>query len=376
MHTFNSQPDSRTRFEQLIRIARIIHRKLTSDPTAHLTGMRTTLIYLVDEFAEVDRLRKHVKFCEQHGHLAAGRLVQENALRFVEEIRTRLAHIEAHAKFPKSDSTETARNPALTDIVRELQQIGDEFDDWSYDEKAKKLTVVSDNITMKGVELGAFDIVLNLGSLSVSSISRSYTVEAQSPNCPSGNNRISHPHINVDVLCAGEATAPIRRALLEGRVCDFFLLVKGVIENYNPSSAYVMLEHWNGELCHECSDRTNVNDLCFCDRCHHDVCPDCSSSCEACDATRCNGCLSTCVRCDLYVCGACREKCTECRQTCCNECLTDGICTDCAVSEEDGFDEPDSPDVNGITPAPNTTTEDARDETPSLQPSTPATQPV
>ena len=342
--------DPRTRCKPLIRTARLIHRELSSTRATPLAELRTRLAYLADEFMEIDRLQKNLRHCENHGWFVAGRRVQQDVLRFVDDLRARLVEVEKHANPRKSESPISPIAPALGDIVRELQQIGDEFDHWSFDEVSKQLSVTTDEITLEGIHLGAFDVVLHLSRLGSSS-NRAYTVEAQDPNRPTGNDAISHPHISDDVLCAGEAVAPIRRALADGRFCDFYLLVKGVVETYNPSSAYVKLSDWEGTPCHDCGDRTDGDDLCGCGNCDHDFCPQCSSSCEACNNSRCNDCLSTCARCEVSVCEECRGYCYACKQTCCRSCQNkDGLCTECAEPEDtEGDDLPVAPPNESVT---------------------------
>ena len=56
MHT-PAQPDPRTRFQPLIRIARLIHRQLIAERATPLTELRSRLTYLNDEFIELDRIR-------------------------------------------------------------------------------------------------------------------------------------------------------------------------------------------------------------------------------------------------------------------------------------------------------------------------------
>ena len=371
--TLDAGADPRTRYRPLIRIAHLIHRQLNTQPATPFGELRSRLAYLADELGAINRICRNLNFCEQRGWLVAGRRVQQDAMHFVEEVRTRLTYIEKHANPRK---LETALTPALADIIRELQQLRDEFDDWSFDETTQKLTVVTDPITLEDIDLGVFHIVLDIGKLS-SSNNRAYTVEAQVPNRPAGNESVSHPHVSDDALCAGEAAVPIRRALADGRFCDFFLLVKGVLEHYNPGSAYVRLEDWHGTPCYDCGDRTDAEELCSCHHCDHEFCAQCSSSCEVCSASRCNDCLSMCARCDRSVCESCRGYCKACRKSCCHDCLnTNGICTECANPDVDDFDEPETLDVDEVEPESTAPiqTED-RHEVQPLQTSTPTPQP-
>jgi hypothetical protein len=82
----------------------------------------------------------------------------------------------------------------------------------------------------------------------------------------------THPHVREKLLCEGDGAASIRRALAEGRLLDFFTLVRQVLETYNPGSAYVELSRWNGVTCKDCGyimpgDGYGTCDLCY----EHDV---------------------------------------------------------------------------------------------------------
>ena len=340
--------DPQTRYRPLIRVARLIHRQLNTQPITPLGELRSRLTDLADELGAINRICGNLNQCEQHRWLVAGRRVQQDTLHFVEEVRSRLTCIEKHADPQKS---ETALIPTLADVIRELQQLGDEFDDWWFDETSQKLTVVTDPVTLDDIDLGVFHIVLDISKLSSSS-NRAYNVEAQEPNRPSGNDSVSHPHVTDDVLCAGEAALPIRRALADGRFCDFLLLVKGVLEHYNSGSAYVRLEDWHGTPCYGCGDRTNAEDLCSCHNCDHEFCSQCSSSCDVCSASRCNDCLSMCARCDRSACESCRGNCKVCRKSCCTDCLsTADICNECAMPNVDDFDDPETTGIPEFAPA-------------------------
>ena len=106
-----------------------------------------------------------------------------------------------------------------------------------------------------------------------------------------------------DALCEGDAQPAIRLALQQGRLLDFFQIVEQVLSTYNPSSAYVSLEDWEGSTCDRCGDMANSD-----------------------DARECKGCES-------LICGGCVYQCRECQEMYCGDCdnLCDGAVTLCAI---------------------------------------------
>ncbi len=41
-------------------------------------------------------------------------------------------------------------------------------------------------------------------------------------------------------------------ALTEGRLLDFFMIVRQVLQTYSPDSPYVSLDDWYGRQCSDC----------------------------------------------------------------------------------------------------------------------------
>ncbi len=87
---------------------------------------------------------------------------------------------------------------------------------------------------------------------------------------------------------------PIRHALGGGRLCDFFLLVRSVLNTYNSGSPYVAMEEWNGEPCEECGRRMDDESRGRCERCDSHVCNECGSDCAECCHYFCPNCLQRC----------------------------------------------------------------------------------
>ena len=100
-----------------------------------------------------------------------------------------------------------------------------------------------------------------------------------------------------ETLCEGDGTLPIKRALEEGRLGDFFQIVSRILETYNPGSAYVDLESWDGTSCVACGYSMSRDEGTRCSISGDDVCDECSVFCPDCEndfspdyTDRCNRC--------------------------------------------------------------------------------------
>ena len=212
----------------------------------------------------------------------------------------------------------------VAELVKELEHLEDEFPQWRYDPKAGELIVVTEPITLEEMNFGPFEIRLaidHLGEGGGRARHGSYKVVALEPRPASSNEAVTHPHVSDEQLCEGDATTPLRAALAEGRIGDFFILVKCVLETYNSASPYVALDQWEGYSCHECGSTTSEDDTYYCEGCDHDYCSECTSYCRCCDNSRCGSCLENCPSCGKRICSECLLTCDECESRCCKSCL-------------------------------------------------------
>jgi hypothetical protein len=194
------------------------------------------------------------------------------------------------------------------------------------------VAVETDPITLEHVYLGPFRILIRLDRLASGISEAAIEVVAVDPHPANGSGRVTHPHVSDGRLCAGEASAPLAAALQDGRICDAFLLVRSVLDTYNPESPFVALDQWNAEPCRECG-RTAGDDLCFCDGCEQDFCNECTDSCCHCSAPRCSGCLENCAFCHESFCDGCFAECAACSQRCCEPCMVEKRCPPCNQKE-------------------------------------------
>jgi hypothetical protein len=234
------------------------------------------------------------------------------------------------------------------DIHRELVALQTEFDDVKLDLKARTLTVATTEIVLEYVNLGRFEIVLHWDQLDEDDV---YEVIALDPHPTAGDSSMTHPHVRDERLCEGDGRLPIRRALAQGRICDFFVLVRQILETYNPSSAFVSLEHWSGTPCQDCGRMTDEDDSTSCERCDDNLCLDCSTSCHDCGRSCCAECRTACSGCDRDFCGACLERCLGCRKEFCANCRSADRCTACQNKEKQLHDQNDSSTDNQGTAA-------------------------
>ncbi len=247
---------------------------------------------------------------------------------------------------------------SMTDLLADLDQLEDEFGSWQFDSKTGTLSVTTESISLEQIELGPFAIRLDVGRLTHVDQRRIYFVDALEPNPAEGSSHVNHPHVSDSQLCEGDASAAIKSALEQGRIADFFMLVRSVLTTYNSGSPYVSLDRWHGgSSCHDCGNHVNDDDRCCCHRCDDEFCSNCTSCCEGCQNYFCASCMVTCPCCDECYCEGCMGVCTSCRASTCEGCLREETCTTCRERNQDEFnDESDS------SPASSTSTQEGGEE--------------
>lgn len=220
--------------------------------------------------------------------------------------------------------------PTMPLLYAELAALHTEFPAVQLDLQAGTLTVHTDPITLHdeyddsadSVFVGAFAIVLNLRKLG-GEHHPSYSIQALDRTL--GRNGYAHPHVSSGDLCEGDGYHPIRGALAEGRLYDFFTVVRTVLETYNAESAY---EGWNDTAtCPVCDDSTS--ELSMCEHCSNEMCENCCVYCGDCGVRLCSDHQRDCAGCGTTRCDACLNSCAYCSERYCNECFTSAVCADC-----------------------------------------------
>jgi len=142
--------------------------------------------------------------------------------------------------------------PAVGDILADLEQAQEEFENLRHVKDGDLLVVTTEAIELEGYYFGEFDIQLQIAGLAdVRRHSSLYRIVALDPHPAACNDIVTHPHVSDEHLCEGDASAAIESALANGRICDFFQLVTAVLTNYNPNSPYVALGDWEGRPCYD-----------------------------------------------------------------------------------------------------------------------------
>ena len=220
--------------------------------------------------------------------------------------------------------------PKLADLFAELLQIEQEHGQLSYDLKERTVSVITEPITMDGIAFGPFEIKLSLNKISKLYTDSPYRVIALEPNPAGADSNVTHPHVSSERLCEGDGVVSIRKAIEQGRLCDFFTMVVNILQTYNPDSPYVLLDEWDGISCYDCGYTISSDECYFCEDCEHDFCSQCSTSCEFCNTTICTECSFECPECEKPVCRRCTVVCAECEETFCQNCINEeGFCDQC-----------------------------------------------
>lgn len=230
--------------------------------------------------------------------------------------------------------THESPRASVRDIYADLVALYDEFTEVKINRKERSISVTTEPIVLEGIYLGPFEILLNWRDLGPGS-SGSYRVIALDAYPAATNDSVTHPHVQDEGLCEGEGRKPIRKALEQGRVLDFFLIVANLLRTYNSGSPYVSLSDWNGSSCADCGTTVNSDDIYSCEKCNTQTCNDCYVSCSRCDGIYCGECTSRCEGCGERSCQSCFDVCQGCLAELCRNCLDENErCPDCHEKQE------------------------------------------
>jgi hypothetical protein len=69
------------------------------------------------------------------------------------------------------------------------------------------------------------------------------------------------------------------------RTCDFFMLVRSILQTYNRDSACVQLDSWSSATCHDCGQSMDEDQSCRCESCEEEFCDSCSTRYSCCSAS-------------------------------------------------------------------------------------------
>ena len=299
---------------------------------------------LASDLAQLESVRRRLSLCVARGWIAAAGSLMDEATRLFRSLNYTSKDAELALNKPE------VQIPNVRDVLEELLQAEEEFEGLRYYPEDQILAVKTDAIELEGTYLGDFEVQLHIAALGDPNFRSLYRVVALDPHPSSRNDAVTHPHVSEERLCAGDAGAAIDTALAGGRICDFFILVRSVLTNYNRDSAYVTLEDWDGAACHDCGSMMGEDDTYYCTSCDNDFCGECSSCCSRCDESTCLGCLEQCPVCEDSVCGGCMTRCPECGERLCRRCREEARCP-CLEEEPKNEEVSDDNDSNSIEPA-------------------------
>ncbi len=318
--------------QQLVRIASDIRDRLLTLRRSKQLQVQSRVTSLIEQMNRLVTIRRKLSLCEIRNWQAAGEKVLKQIEAALRDIPYHIQQVE------QAVQACNIKVPSVTDVYQELTQADEEFDGLAYHKQDDLLAVTTEPIELNDIHLGEFEIQLHVPSLSEMRYNSIYRIFALDPHPATSNECVTHPHVSDERLCAGDAGAAINMALGAGRICDFFLLVRSVLTNYNPDSPYVSLDNWYGTPCYECGYVARGDDVYWCECCQHEYCGECSSYCRRCDESTCIGCLDNCTVCNEPVCPSCMTTCPECGEQLCKTCLEELQCP-CIQENEENQDE-------------------------------------
>jgi hypothetical protein len=314
------------------RLAGAIRDRLCAGQTNRYREVQTQVQHLMADLAELDAVRRKLGLCLARGWTAAASNLAEEALRLFRNL-----HYTGQEATKVVEKPETPV-PTVREVLEELLQAEEEFEGLQYNPEDEILSVTTDAVELEGVYLGDFEVQLLIPAIGDSNHRSLYQIVALDPHPSLRNDSVTHPHVNDQRLCAGDAGAAIEMALAGGRICDFFMLVRSVLTTYNRDSAYVTLEDWEGSSCYDCGSVVREDDSYYCTSCENEFCGECSSYCHRCEETTCQGCLAPCPVCEESTCNSCLTTCPECGRILCRDCHEEEKCP-CLEEEPENEEE-------------------------------------
>jgi hypothetical protein len=314
--------------KNLIKIAGRVQDALVKLRRHHYIELLNQLKSFSDKLVGLSAQAKKLGISLAHSWFFAAEDSRNSIRREVSELTYSLSRTQEFVEKPTADT------PNLSLLVEELKQLQQEFGDIAFDKEADTISVETEKITLDDVYLGPFKIQLELKKLAELYRGPSYYCIALDPHPAATNDDVTHPHVSGDRLCEGEGSVAIRTALEQGRLCDFFTLVKSILNTYSPDSPYVALADWEGEPCYDCGYVMDSDNRYYCGSCDQSYCEHCSTYCKGCEETVCLGCAGECEVCGDMVCHNCAHKCAECGKYCCESCIEENVCQNCITESE------------------------------------------
>ena len=322
-----------------VRMADRIREALRQLRYGRYSELNRQMTTLTDRLQQLTAESRKMRASIARGWLSAAHRCCDNLSRLLGEIEYSVPRVRPWVEKPQEDI------PTLLVLVDELDALQQEFGGIEFDASKNTLSVATEPITLDDIYLGPFRIQLELNKLEQLYHCSPYSVIALEPNPAATNDSVTHPHVSDEKLCEGEGCAAIRAALEDGRICDFFTIVRSILNTYSADSPYVSLDDWDGRACYDCGRSVASEDIYYCERCDHDYCSECSTYCRRCEETVCLSCSGQCAYCEEMLCRNCVSKCKECGELFCEACLKDDLCPNC-TEEQENEDEQEESTIN------------------------------
>lgn len=282
---------------------------------------RQSLPTLPPSWRAVERLVRQYQMAIHRGWNHAARNVAQLLSGHLDYLRPRLDELSQAAQ-----QLAAIKLRSVDSIYENLADLAIEFDGVHWDRKTEELVVTTAPITLEEIPLGPFEICLCVNRPGGEP---PYRIRAVAPHPAASNDSIVHPHVDHSVLCEGDGHEAVHRALKDGRLFDFFTVVRQILCTHHAGSAYLSLDEWSAMPCRDCGELVLESDEQSCEACGKVVCGGCSRSCQCCDQGFCSGCVQTCPECDQAICSSCMENCARCGQEICPVCRVGTLCDAC-----------------------------------------------
>jgi len=311
---------------QLVRIASHVHATLSQNP--HESAYSAKLDRLLVQTGAIARLARRLRICRARRWTATE--AREQGI-----LRRRLSDLDLAIRRLANDlelrGTPLPSPRTVYDDIRELEE---EFGEVRLEAEDGCLSVATEPIVLEGVELGPFELRLNLDDLARGDASDALRAVALVPHPCATNDAVTHPHVSDERVCLGEGMAAFRGAAEAGRLADALQIARAVLRTYSSASPYCSLDAWDGRPCADCGCVCTDTENHWCERCAQDFCGECFTNCACCGSASCVGCLYTCPHCDERICSDCRSACRDCGRPACDLCTDDGVCLVCLEEPE------------------------------------------
>jgi hypothetical protein len=317
-----------------MRLAVAIHKQLVCRDSTSVCELPEA------SWQQCQVLSRRVQRAQQRGWRLAARRCERDFRAVIDRLYGDFAVIAQDL-----DDNDRSRRPTATiqDIYHDVLALHDEFEKVSWDHPQQTLSATTEPIELEGVYLGEFEIRLDWGDL-VDGHPSNYRVIAVDAHPASSNEDVTHPHVHDEAVCEGDGRVPIRNALEQGRLLDFFMVVRNLLQTYNSGSPHVALSDWDGITCADCGSSTGDDERYTCVKCESTNCDECHYSCSDCGDPYCAECIDRCEGCDDRYCRSCLKRCDKCRVLRCDGCLDEQErCDDCHEEQTEETNDHDTP---------------------------------